>query len=98
MTEYIQYIFLIIIAFSALLLLLWSSDTLSGTEKFTNSQSQDNESFARVKGAGLPYYYPYFPYKEMLWNNPTRMESYYWPYLYYDPLYYPWYYTYPYWQ
>jgi hypothetical protein len=39
-------------------------------------------------------YYPYFPFKSQLWNNPTKIRSYYWPYLYYDPTYYPWYYTY----
>lgn len=40
------------------------------------------------------YYYPYFPFRSQLWNNPTRIRSYYWPNLYYDPTYYPWYYTY----
>jgi len=40
------------------------------------------------------YYYPYFPFRSQLWNNPTRIRSYYYPYLYHDPTYYPWYYTY----
>jgi hypothetical protein len=37
----------------------------------------------------------YNPFGEMIWNNPTRIRSYYWPYLYYYPESYPWYYIYP---
>lgn len=54
---------------------------------------QDN--YLTGSGNDYPgYYYPYFPFRSQLWNNPTRIRSYYWPYLYYDPTYYPWYATY----
>jgi hypothetical protein len=106
MTEIIQYIFLIIIAFSVLYLMLWSSRTVSGTEGFTNNGPRGGEKYARVNKTGdwdwnlwdPSSYIPYYPYREQIWNNPTRIRSYYWPYLYYDPTYYPWYYRYPVWQ
>lgn len=40
-------------------------------------------------------YFPYYPYRNQLWNNPIRTRSYYWP-IYAYPWQTLWSFTYPY--
>jgi hypothetical protein len=94
--KYIIYIIILLVILFAIWYLMSSSYEHFGMgvyDQLTAKGPLDTYLTTGTKKYLPQNYFPYYPFRSQLWNNPTRVRSYYWP-IYYDPTYFPWYYLY----